>query len=275
VTDFIVRAMHASLQFSDTPKQQEADITDLFERAKKRDIWWVTGTEAGPGADPTGQLLLRVGKAMGYKVWVPSENGKGVEGATDSWVAVDTRRIKKDSWKTGFEPGIPGSKALYAQAGVNAEFPRWGPKGVVWVSFANVDVGRVSVAAAHYLTKGRSPKGQPIKGVNHYEWNQKLAKVIGDWGREHGKGKALAFYGGDQNIVDREDDTFFGQPFTSAWDELKKWENTGHGNIDVIASYKADGRVTAKAARALDDKEFFQHGDHYVIEAEFRVRPLI
>jgi len=271
----LVKAMHASLQFSDTPSQQEADITDLFERANKREVWWVTGTEAGPGAEPTGALLLRVGKAMGYKVWVPSEKDGGAGSSTDCWVAVDLKRIKKDSWKTGYEPGIPGSKALYTKQGLPGNtFPRWGPKGVVWVSFENVDVGPVSVAAAHYLTKGRSPKGQPIKGVDHYQWNQTLAKVIGDWGREHGKGKALAFYGGDQNISDREDDTFFGQPFTSAWDELKKWENTGHGNIDVIASYKADGRVTAQAARALDDKEFFQHGDHFIVEAEFKVARL-
>jgi hypothetical protein len=270
----LVKAMHASLQFSDTPKQQEEDIRDLFERAKTRDVWWVTGTEAGPGAEPTGELLLRLGKAAGYQVWVPSEH-KGVGNATDSWVAVDSERVKKGSWKTGFEPGIPGSKALYTAQGLPGDaLPRWGPKGVVWVSFENVDIGVVGVAAAHYLTKGRSPKGQPIKGVDHYEWNKTLAAEIGDWAREHGKGKGLAFYGGDQNIVDRTDDTFFGQPLTSAWDELKKWENTGHGNIDVIASYDGDSRVSAQAVRALDDKEFFQHGDHFVVEAEFKVARL-
>src|SRR4029077_11809821 len=112
--------MHASLQFSDTPKQQEQDITDLFERAKKRDVWWVTGTEAGPGAEPTGALLLRVGKAMGFNVWVPSEGKKGTPGwTTDAWLAVNTERIKKGSWKTGYELAIPGSRALYEQAGVD------------------------------------------------------------------------------------------------------------------------------------------------------------
>ena len=39
-TDFvIVKAMHTSLQFSDTPAQQTQDVTDLFERAKKRGVW--------------------------------------------------------------------------------------------------------------------------------------------------------------------------------------------------------------------------------------------
>jgi len=273
VTDVIVKAMHASLQFSDTPKQQEQDITDLFERAKKRGTWFITGTEAGPGADPTGQLLLRVGKAMGYRVWVPSE-GEGQGRTTDCWVAVDSKRIK-GSFKTGYDFAIPGSAALYKKQGrPENTLPKWGQKGVVWVSFQNADIGLVGVAAAHYLTKGRSPKGQPIKGIDHFKWNQKLAKEIGDWAREHGKGSALAFYGGDQNIPDRTDDTFMGQPLTSAWDELGKWESTGHGTIDVIASYNGDGRVAAQAARSLDDKEFPQHGDHYVIEAEFKVRAL-
>ena len=267
----IVKAMHASLQFSDRPAQQEQDIKDLFARAKKRGVWFITGTEAGPGAEPTGELLLSAGAAAGYRVWVPSERERGAGSATDCWVAVDSSRIKKDSWKKGYEPAIPGSKALYKEAGVNAEFPRWGPKGVVWASFENEDIGQVSVGAAHYLTKGRSPKGQPIKGVDHFHWNKRLAEVIGDWAREHGKGKALAFYGGNQNIVDRTDDTFFGQPLTSAWDELNKYENTGHGNIDVIASYDPDARVEVKAVRALDDTEFFQHSDHFVVEAEYRI----
>lgn len=268
-----VKAMHASLQFSDTPKQQDEDIRDLFERARAREVWFVTGTEAGPGAGPTGELLLRYGKAADFKVWVPSE-GRGAGSTTDCWVAVNADRIKKGTWKTGYEPAIPGSKALYKQAGLSDGVPRWGPKGVIWASFENTDIGRVSVAAAHYLTKGASPKGQPIRGVNHYEWNKKLAKAIGDWAREHGKGKSLAFYGGDQNVQDRANDTFFGQPLMSTWDELKKWDSTGHGTIDVIASYNADTRVKAQATRALDDKKFFQHSDHFVIEAEFKVTRL-
>jgi hypothetical protein len=274
--DVTVKVMHASLQFSDRPDQQKEDVTDLFARAQKRGVWWLTGTEAGPGAGPTSDLLEELGKAAGFKTWVPSAH-KGKGWATDCWVAVDLDRIEKGTWNTGFEPGIPGSHELYAEQGLPNPGdiqPRWGPKGVVWASFGNADIGPVSVAAAHYLTKGRSQKGQPIKGVNHYTWNIKLAKVVGDWAREHGKGKGLAFYGGDQNIVDRTDDTFFGQPLTSAWDELKKWDNTGHGNIDVIASYNGDGRVAAQDIRALDDNEFFQHADHFVIEAEFKVRKI-
>lgn len=268
----IVKTMHASLQFSDSPAQQEEDIKDLFARAQKRGVWWITGTEAGPGSGPTNKLLLSAGRAAGYKVWVPSSQPKGKPGwATDAWVAVDASRVKKGSWRRGYEMAIPGSGELYRRAGVNATTPRWGPKGVVHVAFTNEDIGRVNVAAAHYLTKGRSPKGQPIKGVDHYEWNKALAAEIGEWARKVGKGKALAFYGGDQNIVDRTDDTFFGQPLTSAWDELNKWQNTGHGNIDVIASFDRDGRVEAKDIRALNDKKFFQHSDHFVVEAEFRV----
>jgi hypothetical protein len=71
---------------------------------------------------------------------------------------------------------------------------------------------------------------------------------------------------------DRKTDTFFVAPMTSAWDELDKYENTGHGPIDVIASYDHDGRVKAKYIRALDDKEFSLHTDHFLIEAGFDVR---
>ena len=272
----IVPTMHASLQFSDTAKQKEEDIQDLFARAKKRGVWWITGTEAGPGAGVAGALLVRLGKEAGFNVWVPSE-GKGEGSTTDCWVAVASERIKKGSWKTGYEFAIPGSTSLYQKQGLPNPGdiqPKWGQRGVIWASFENADIGPVSVAAAHYLTQGRSPKGQPIKGVNHYEWNKTLGAEIGDWARKHGKGKGLAFYGGDQNINDKTDDTFFGQPLTSAQDELKKWESTGHGPIDVIASYNGDGRVSAQGVRSLDDKEFFQHGDHFVVEAEFKVERL-
>src|SRR5690606_34500732 len=135
---------------------------------------------------------------------------------------------------------------------------RWGPKGLVHVSFesSNEDLGRVAVGAAHYLTDARRPSSP------YWVWNEKLGEEIGKWAREEGKGPALVFYGGDQNMADRRNDepqgdTFFGEPLTSTWDELRKWENTGHGTIDVIATYNKDGRVSALRTNALNDREFF------------------
>lgn len=78
----------------------------------------------------------------------------------------------------------------------------------------------------------------------------------------------------DDRNNEPQGDTFFGQPLTSAWDELNRHESTGHGNIDVIASYNKDGRVKALDIVALDDKEFFLHTDHFLVEATFQVDPL-
>lgn len=262
-----VHALHASLQYSDTAAQMRQDIGDLFNRAKDRGVWFLTGTEAGPGADPTEALLREHGERTGFRVFKPKQ-------PTDCWIAVARERID-GGWTKDYEVTIPGSSALYKALGKDPDAnPRWGPKGVVSVGFDNDDVGRMNVGAAHYLTKGRSPKGQPINGIDHYHWNEELADAIGDWARKVGKGSALAFYGGDQNISDRLDDTFFGNPLTSLQDELKKWENTGHGPIDVLASFDHDGRVEGKYIRVLDDSEFFQHSDHFVVEGGWKVRRL-
>lgn len=275
--------MHASLQFSDSDKQHTQDLLALFKRAVDRKVAWLTGTEAGPGAGNTNDELIRIGKEMGYRVWVPSskqKRPKGVKGwSTDCWIAVREDLID-GNWTVDFIPAIPGSSELYEAQGLPGRtLPRWGPKGVVTVSFDNDLLGRINLGAAHYLTQARSPRTGTVKGVDHWKMNERLAKAITDWAVTTGKGTALAFYGGDQNMADNRNsepqgDTFFGGPMTSTWDELGKWENTGHGTIDVIASYDADGRVEALMSRALDDKEFFQHSDHFVVEAAFAVKPL-
>lgn len=268
----VVKLMHASLQFSDSPKQQKADIKDILERAKERGVWGITGTEAGAGADPTGRLLVEFGQKAGFKVYVPSERRGPNSSPTDNWIMVDESRVMKGSWGVGFRPAIPDSDHLYAEIGSSARLPRWGEKGVAYAAFVNKEVGPVAIGTAHYLTQGRNPKNQPINGLDHYELNRDLAEEIGDWAREYGKGQGIVFYGGDQNMNDRKDDTFFGQPLTTAWDELNKYEQTHPtGPIDVIASYDGDGRVEAIRVRALDDKEFFQHHDHFVVEADYRV----
>lgn len=257
---------HASMQFSDSNRQMVEDVNRIFDRMVERKVSWLTGTEAGPGADPLTDLLRQGAKEHGYRFFKPKF-------PTDCWVAV-SRDLITGNWETGYENVIPGSSALYKEQGIPADsLPRWGPKGVVWVGFDTESLGRIYVSSAHYLTQGRRPN-RPIKGVDHYEWNKRLALAIGDWAVDKGSGAALAFYGGDQNIVDRTDDTFFGAPLTSAWDELARYENTGHGNIDVIASYDKDSRVKARYSRALDDSEFPLHTDHFLVEAGFSVEPL-
>lgn len=271
-----VRVAHVSLQFGDPDKQHTADITKIFKRAVERRQAWLTGTEAGPGSGNTGKELIRIGEENGYLVYVPEVEGKKGTAArhTDCWVAVRKDLVKEGTFKENFVPVIPGSGKLER---LDPSLPnkRFGPKGVVYVEFdsTNRDLGHVTVMAAHYLTEARRP------GSPWWPWNEKLGKAIGELAEEKGKGKSLVFYGGDQNMADNRNnepqgDTFFGEDLTSTWDELKTYENTGHGCIDVIATYDADKRVSAIETVALDDKEFFLHTDHFYVEAELRVAPL-
>lgn len=274
-----IRVAHISLQFSDSNEQHHADIMRVFNRAKARNIAWVTGTEAGPGSGNTAKELVEISKRFGYKPWVPSQQSKGGGRSTDCWLAV-REDLVNGKWNTGFLPAIPGSGELYDRAGVDEEFPKWGPKGLVTVSFDSTEaLGKISIGVAHYLTGARDPKSSTIHKVNHWEWNEKLAEVIGDWAATQAKGRALAFYAGDQNMADNRNDqpqgdTFFGEKLTSLADELKKWENTGHGPIDVIASYNKDGRVVGHSFNVLNDREFPLHTDHFYMEGTFSVTSL-
>jgi hypothetical protein len=240
--------MHCSMQYSDSPRQQRQDLERIFDRAITRKVLSVGGTEAGE--EKFRRLIIEVAGVHGYRVASVNNN--------DAWVAVRRAEVVADTWDQYYSGVIVSS-----DDGVGPH----GNRGVVGATFVNRDLGKTTVTACHYLTNGR--KGEP-----NYPLNLKLARAVGDAAKELGKGKALFFYSGDQNILDVVDDTFMGQPLTSAWDELKKWENTGHGNIDVIASYDADHRVKAAYCRALDDTEFPLNTDHWIVEAGFDVQPL-
>jgi len=246
--------MHASLQFSDSREQQRADITRILNRAKSREVAWLTGTEAAASASGNSnhELLEDLAPKFGYRY---------ARRGGDSWVAVS-----KD-W-------VDGGWDVYSEQIVPGEAGDHSAKSVFAVSFMSERLGaEVTVMAGHYLTRGRPESKVAAQRVNA-KINTAYARGIGEYAKKKGKGAALVFYGGDQNIVDRTDDTFMGEPLTTAWDELKKWENTGHGNIDVIASYDHDRRVSAAYCRALDDKEFPLHTDHFLVEAGFDVLPL-
>lgn len=241
--------MHASLQFSDSKTQKESDAEKIFARATKRKIAWITGTELGGGNEVGRAAIKSAAEASGYRF---------VFKGGDCWVAVEKSRIK-GGFKADFEKVIDGKSGQFTD------------KGVLSVTWDDTILDRVTVLTAHYLTKGRPNSKDPQYGVRLPE-NTLLAQAIGAKAKEAGKGPALVFYGGDQNISDRTDDTFLGEPLTSTWDELQKWENTGHGNIDVIASYDPDRRVKAAYVRALDDKEFHLHSDHFLVESGFDVQ---
>lgn len=228
--------VHASLQFSDTAEQKRADVERIFKHGA--DI--LTGTESGE--KPLSGLVKDAAKRYGYKVhqW------------RECWVAVRKDIAVKGSWVKG-DVFVIDNDALRGTRGHDRGFP--------WLSFEHVTLGRITVAAGHYPTGGRHPGGL------NYWINRKYAEALGDWARKHGKGTGIVFYGGDQNMLDNKVDTFFAEPLTSVQDELGKYPNTGHGPIDVIASYDGDRRVRAVSLRKLRRG----HSDHLPIEAVYRV----
>lgn len=242
----VINIAHFSMQFDDTKEQQNRDAGNVFDRGYR----WVTGTEAGHRGTLLDVLRVRSATA-GYTFHVYKSN----------WIAVKKSVIVKGSYDKGGDTIVDNDLTVGKGSDSN----------ISWIQYKDVELGRlVTVLSSHYPVKGR-PDASPEYSVN-LRHNKTLAQAIGEKAEMEGAGKALVFYGGDQNIVDRVADTFFGAPLTSAWDELGKHEDTGHGNIDVIASYDGDGQVKAKYVRALDDKELFMFADHFPVEAGYSVR---
>lgn len=231
---------HISMQFSDNNKKKSRDASKIFRRGYD----WITGTEAAQ--ESMKDILREAAQEHNYRIHL----------AESVWVAVN-REMVDGGWHDGY---VPILKANESPVGPH------GPRGIAWVAFNNEEIGRIHVGSGHYLTQGRNP-GDP-----NYRRNIEFARKVGKWGVNHGEGRDIVFYHGDQNIVDRTDDTFRGNPFTSAWDETDRYENTGHGNIDVIASFDRDGRVEAKRIRALEDSDIRLFTDHYLVEAVYKVR---
>lgn len=247
-----LRLAHASMQYSDSLDLMRRDARRLFDRATDRDYAWITGTEAG--GDDLRSALHPEAEDHGYRFIVKNRN--------DSWIAVREDLIERGTMRVQYRPLI-----LTGQG-----FGHHGPRGVLAATWdSRPELGTLSVLACHYLTRGRPDAKDPAYGVN-LDLNRQLAREAGRLARELGQGSALVFYGGDQNIVDRDADTFLGEPLTSAWDELGRYENTGHGNIDVIASYDRDGRVKAVDVDAFPDVEFRLASDHFLVEAVYDVR---
>lgn len=241
-----VDVMQCSMEFSDNTDQKKSDAHKIFDRAAKRKVAWVGGTEAGMGA--SGDLrnaLMKEAREHDYNFTVHA----------DVWIAVQKALINKGTWENGF------IKTLDASTGSQ----NFTDRGLLWVQFESPNLGVVSVAESHYMTNGRNP------GDEYYEANTKLTRAAGEWGKVHGAKSQICFIQADSNIVDRTDDVFRGQPFTTLADELHDWQNTGHGSIDIIASYDKDKRVKGKYWRVLDDHEFRLNTDHFACEGGFEV----
>lgn len=245
----VLKTQHSSMQYSDSKEQQYKDIRKLFKKGTRFPL--KTGTEGGPETD-LDEALKEFCREFNHALHF----GRG------NWIAIDREIIVPGSIRRN-EVFVKSNK-LVAGPGHDLVFPT--------VAFTHRDrrIGRIAQAAAHYATKGKVP-GDP-----NYVTNNQYADKITAWMRQAGKGKAIAFVNGDFNRLDnvRAQDWAAGGPWTSMADELKAWQNTGHGPIDGFASFNKDGRVRAKKFEVLDDREFFLHTDHFVCRGTWNIRHL-
>jgi hypothetical protein len=253
-----VRVIHSSQQFSDSKSQHAHDAEALFAYATKRGALFVTGTEAGGGKTnhDLRDYLVVAAKRYGFTI---NAHKHGDWTSTNASVA--------NVIESGYAgPFIPGTTGLRASQGAHA------PRGVTWQTASMQGVGLITIGSAHYLTQRSIVAG----GVT----NEALAAGIAAWGADKARGKRLVIINADVNMDDAKRDVFLGHPFTSCWDELGKHPATHgrdkqHGStIDVSASYDADKRVSAKAARVLDDNDLQLFTDHFAIEVVYAVSDL-
>jgi hypothetical protein len=237
-----LRLAQASMQFSDTARQQAHDVNVVFGRGY--DI--IMGTESGPD-NALHRLVGRAAPDSGYRL----------SAFRAHWVAVREELIA-GGWRKGYWPSVESTEG----AGRHPD------RGIAFASFKVHGFGRITAGAGHLLTHGEKP-GDP-----NYRLNTRYTGDIAEWGREWGEGSGIVFYGGDQNSDDDKNDTFRGRPFTSCWDELGKYPDThGKRTIDVVASWDADRRVKAVRARSFKDRQVFLNTDHFLVEAEYEIKP--
>jgi hypothetical protein len=243
----LLKTQHTSLQFSDNSRQQKLDIRDLFTSGEDYPI--KTGTEAGVDND-NHQWLQHFANEFNHALHF----------GRDCWIAVDRAIIKRDTFRRGGQ--------LIAK---NQE--TWGRGHDTFLATVEFDhkddrIGHISQGSVHYALRGAEP------GNVNYEINKRSAQLIYNWMVKSATGPNLAFVNGDFNVQDDKFDWAYGKGFTSMADELKAWQNTGHGPIDGFASYDRDGRVKAESFNVLDDKEMFQFSDHFVCRGVWKIKHL-
>lgn len=245
----LLHLMHTSLQFSDTPAQQRSDLTKIFNRARKRKVAWISGTEAGPGTTNRKLLSSLFGRLFNRRIVA----------AKDCWIAVDRSRIKRGTFT--WDEIVVIDNDLTKGRGHDSI--------ILWARWFDVVLNRyVCAATSHYPTQGGRP-GDP-----NWKWNKAMAQAVGRLAAQMSKGSDIFFHSADYNMSDRRSDWYFGEDLTSVGDELNQHPGTGHGDIDGFGTTNRDRGVRAAYVRALNDREFPLHTDHYPYECGVDVRVL-
>jgi len=244
-----LRMQHSSLQVQDSAPQNRYDVEKIFAKGTEYPI--KTGTESGPESH-NDEVIREC--AQDYK--------HAVHFAYGNWIAVDRKIVKPNSVKKG-QVWVASNKEVVG---------KMHHRVFATLTFTHADprVGRIAQAACHYPTKGHKPSDP------NWDINRRYSLRIEQWMKSAGRGQALAFANGDFNMLDNtnKEDWSFGRDFTSMADELKAWQNTGHGPIDGFCSYDHDGRVKAKRFNVLDDKEFNLFTDHYLCRGVWEITHL-
>lgn len=250
------KIMHLSGEVYDPLGQRKTD----YEKVAKLGADVFTGTEVGPGE--VRPLVREIFSDHNYRVYLSPT-------ASDGWIAV-----KKDIITGHFEGGSIHVLDSAPAAGDPHPYSR---KDITWVKYeSDVYGGGMAHGAFHMLTKGRWPgqaqEDKPGDPVNHYQANKMFGRKLADFAIQAGVGPNKSWLMGDSNLLDSRADIFVGKPVTTCWDELKKYPDTGHGNIDVIASLDADQKVTCKSARVYTDRDLPLNTDHYLVEAVYSIK---
>jgi hypothetical protein len=232
-----------------------------YEKVFSQGVDILTGTEV---AQPEIKKVVReVGDKHGFSVFTTKNNAEG-------FIAF-RRELFPGKMHGGHIPVLESAKAAGDPHPYTA-------KGITFAWKESPVLGRVHAATFHMLTNGRWPgqaqQDHPGDPVNHFKANQKYGEALAKWASEAGTGPDISFVNGDTNLLDNRTNVFHDKRLVTVWDELDKHPNTGHGNIDVIASLKSDGRVKAVSARVFDDRELHLNSDHFFIKAVYNVEPV-
>lgn len=225
-----------------TPRQHSHDAETAFGC----EFHILGGTEATPFSSGKYRDILRAAAAEhGY--WI------NVGGMADTWMAFRRDVFVPGTWKAGYEKVLDRTKA-------HSE------KGITWGRARHKDVGLISAGAAHLLTlrmAARRPRDQ-----------REYVDETSEWAELHGRGAALAFVTADGNTDDRTGNALPPREFTTSWDDVGRWPNTGHRRGgDFIARRDADTRVS-KAAVARNYPVLHLFSDHNLISAAYDIKKI-
>ena len=239
------------LDFRTTVKQRKMDINHCFERASDKKMAAIFGTEGWESETRT--ILRAVATAYGYRFYGHP--------ATDAWIAVRSDLVH-GKWDTFWKQAIKGT------AGHNTA------KGPIGVSFYNSRVGDITLMPGHLLTKGRT-NSKDTEYRKNIAANTKIMAAYALEMKTRAAGNKIGFIGMDFNQLDNLVDVMYGEPFTTAADQLKKYPKThAAGPIDGFAKWDADKRVKFLDVRFYNDNRFQLHTDHFWGECDVEIQPV-